>query len=178
MTCIGCVARLFSLSRRKDDIRHKLPKDKWRQIPAKIMYGNGTSWMVVITVDLGSSSSPWLSRQTVQEELIDLIEDLPVCIGLGIKADVSKIEEFYSFIAGRSVKMHGFVDLSVLAVIAGWRMNSRGMTCVGVQICGTILNKCVSTRDGMWGRKWRHIPASLQVYGIGDIKFGYIAMVY
>ena len=162
----------------EDDMRHGLPKDKWRQIPAKIMYGNGTSWKVVITVDLGSSSSPWLSRQTVQEELIDLIEDLPVCIGLGIKADVSKIEEFYSFIAGRSVKMHGFVDLSVRAVIAGWRMNSRGMTCVGVQICGTILNKCVSTGDGMWGRKWRHIPASLQVYGIGDIKFGYIAMVY
>ena len=50
------------------------------------------------------------------------------------------------------------------------------MTCMGVQH-GTILNKCVLTRDGMWGRKWRYIPASLQVYGIGDIKFGYMAMV-
>ena len=43
---------------------------------------------------------------------------------LGVRADVSKIEEFYSIIAGRPVKMRGFVDLAVLAVIAGWKMNA------------------------------------------------------
>ena len=41
-------------------VRHGLPKDKWRQIPAKIMYGNGTTWVVVISIDLGFSSRPWL----------------------------------------------------------------------------------------------------------------------
>ena len=51
---------------------------------------------------------------------------------LGVRADVSKIEEFYSIIAGRPVKMRGFVDLAVLAVIAGWKMNARGMTCMAV----------------------------------------------
>ena len=59
-----------------------------------------------------------------QDELLDLIEELPVCVGLGVRADVSKIEEFYSIIAGRPVKMRGFVDLAVLAVIAGWKMNA------------------------------------------------------
>ena len=32
----------------EDDIQHGLPKDKWRQIPAKILYGNGTSWISVL----------------------------------------------------------------------------------------------------------------------------------
>ena len=91
------------------------------------MYGNGTTWVVVISIDLGFSSRPWLYRLSIQDELLDLIEELPVCVGLRVKADVSKIEEFYSIIAGRPVKMRGFVDLAVLAVIAGWKMNARGM---------------------------------------------------
>ena len=91
-----------TLNTLESQVRHGLPKDKWRQIPAKIMYGNGTTWVVVISIDLGFSSRPWLSRLSIQDELLGLIEELPFCIGLGIKADVSKIEEFYSIIAGRS----------------------------------------------------------------------------
>ena len=124
----------------------------------------------------GSQAGPGYLA-SIQDELLDLIEELPVCVGLGVRADVSKIEEFYSIIAGRPVKMRGFVDLAVLAVIAGWKMNARGMTCMAVQVCGTILNKCVWKGDGKWGRKWRYLPASLQVYGIGEIKFGYMVMI-
>ena len=33
-------------------IRPGLPKDKWRQVPAKIMFGNGCTWTIIISVDL------------------------------------------------------------------------------------------------------------------------------
>ena len=158
-------------------IRPGLPKDKWRQVPAKIMFGNGCTWTVIISVDLGLSSSPWLTRSSVQDDLVDLLENIPVCVGLGIKADVLKIEEFFSLLANRPVKMKGFVDLAVLSVIAGWKMYGRGMTCMGVQVIGTLLNKCVSTGDNRWGQNWRNLSDPLQVYGLGDIKFGYITMV-
>ena len=49
-------------------------------------------------------------------------------------------------------------------------MNARGMTPIGVQVLGTILNKCVSTADYYRGYKWQDIPDALQVHGLGDLK--------
>ena len=37
-----------------------------------------------------------------------------------------------------------------------------------------VLNKNVSTGDDLWGSPWAELPPGLQVYGIGDICFGYI----
>ena len=48
------------------------------------------------------------------------------------------------------------------------------MTALEVQVVRTVLNKTVSTGDDLWGLLWADLPLSLQVYGIGDILFGYI----
>ena len=48
------------------------------------------------------------------------------------------------------------------------------MTALGVQVLGTVLNKTLSTGDDLWGLPWAELPPGLQVYGIGDIRFGYI----
>ena len=48
------------------------------------------------------------------------------------------------------------------------------MTALGVQVVGTVLNKTVLTGDDLWGLPWADLPPSLLVYGIGDIRFGYI----
>ena len=42
---------------------------------------------------------------------------------------------------------------------------------------GTILNKNVSTGDDLWGLPWADLPPSPQVFGIEDIRFGYICYV-
>ena len=52
--------------------------------------------------------------------------------------------------SGVNLEMAGFIDLSALAVFAGYQMNTRGMTPMAVQVLGAILNKSVSTRDGKW----------------------------
>jgi len=72
--------------------------------------------------------------------------------------------------------MNGFVDLAAMSIAAGFKFHARNMTALGVQVLGTILNKTVSTGDDMWGLRWDEIPDALQIYGIGDIKFGF--MVY
>ena len=54
-------------------------------------------------------------------------------------------------------------------------MNARGM--ISTQVLGTNLNKCVSTTDNKWGYKWQDIPQSLQVYGLGDLKFGHLTYI-
>ena len=48
---------------------------------------------------------------------------------------------------------------------------------MGVQVLGVILNKCVSTADNKWGYRWSDIPKSLQVYGLGDLKFGHLTFI-
>ena len=87
------------------------------------------------------------------------------------------MEQFYSEVSGVNLEMAGFIDLSALALLAEYQMNARGMTPMGVQVLGAILNKCVSTGDGKWGYRWSDIPQSLQVYGLGDLKFGHLTYI-
>ena len=91
-----------------------------------------------------------------------------------MRRDVVGMEEFYSILSGETVKLSGFLDLSAMAAAAGYKLKARNMTAMGVQILGTVLNKTVSTGDNSWGIPWNELPRSLQVYGIGDIRFGFI----
>ena len=93
---------------------------------------------------------------------------------MGVRRDVTGIEEFYSMISGESVEINGFVDLALMSAEAGYKLRARNMTALAVQVLGTVLNKTVSTGDNLWGILWADLPPSLQVYGIGDIRFGYI----
>ena len=77
-------------------------------------------------------------------------------------------------ISGETVELNGFVDLALMSAAAGYKLQARNMAALGVQVIGTVLNKTVSTGDDLWGLPWADIPPSLQVYSIGDIRFGYI----
>ena len=61
-----------------------------------------------------------------------------------------------------------------MSAAAGYKLQARNMTALGVQVLGAVLNKSVSTRDDLWGIPWADLPPSFQVYGIRDIRFGYI----
>jgi hypothetical protein len=162
------------------EILNKYGKDEYWQIPGKIMFGNGITWMAVISLDMRRSAREEyiLETMSVQQGILDLLRDLPVSAGLGVRRDVRGIEEFYSLIADKPVQMmNGFVDLAAMSIAAGFKFHARNMTALGVQVLGTILNKTVSTGDDMWGLRWDEIPDALQIYGIGDIKFGFIVYI-
>ena len=57
----------------------------------------------------------------IQTELLGLLGNLPVCVGLGVKGDMHKIEQFYIEVSGINLEMAGFIDLSALASIAGYQ---------------------------------------------------------
>ena len=157
------------------EIIHGFPKDGWKQAPGKIMFGNGITWTCLISLDLKMTEKGeyLLQKMTVQEGILELLHDLPVSSGLAIQRDVGGVEEFYSLISGSELKLErGFIDLTSLAILAGFKFH-KNMT--GVQVTGTLLNKTVSTGDDKWGIRWNMIPASLQCYALGDIKFGFIA---
>ena len=162
-----------------DEVLHAAPgeRDKWRQVPVRLMVGSD-AWVLMITLDLKWSMEKGvylIKKQSVDKEVIDLIKSIPVCTGLGVRSDVEDIEQFYSRLCGSEVKMKGFIGLETLAVVAGYQLQSMTMTTMGIQVIGTILNKCVSTGDQKWGLKWNLIPDALKIYALGDIKFGHIA---
>ena len=116
-----------------------------------------------------------LERMSVQPGILDLLRDLPVSAGLGVRRDIRGVQEFYLLISRVEVNMGGgFIDLTSLAIVAGYKFHSKNMTTMGVQILGTLLNKNVSTGDNLWGLRWSEIPAALRCYALGDIKFGFI----
>ena len=50
-------------------------EDKWKQLPALIMIGNGTSWALMISLDLQVVSKYYyrFKRMTIQPELLELL---------------------------------------------------------------------------------------------------------
>ena len=156
--------------------RPGLPEDRPCQLPTKVMFGNGLSYCVIISIKLARNSKGeyLLHRLQVQEEAVQLLEALPVCTGLGIRGDVTDIEFYFSLLSGRTVSLQGYIDLAALATLSGYNLMAKSMTPMGVQVIGQTLNKCSSTGDGKWAYGWSELPESLQVYGIADILFGHM----
>ena len=101
--------------------------DKWKQLPCLIMIGNGTSWALMISLDLEliSEYGYRFKKMRIQTELLDLLRDLPVFVGLDVKGDMHEIEQFYTEVYGLNLEMAGFIDLSALALIAGYQNSEK-----------------------------------------------------
>ena len=152
------------------------PEDRWSQIPVKIMIGNGLNHALMLSLDLKQDSEGYylVDRMKVQDSIVEFLTMLPVCTGVGIKHDIRDIEYFYSLISGTDINMKGFIDLSSLAVLAGYKMQTKNMPTLAMQILGMTMNKMCSTADETWGRRWCDIPQSLKIYALGDIKMGHM----
>ena len=140
------------------------------------MFGDGLSWCTIISLPYqrNNNGDNIVERIIPQPKLLEVLRDLPVCTGVGMRRDVVGIEEFYSTISRETVELNGVFDLSGMAAAAGFKLRARNMTALGMQVVGTGLNKNISAGDVLWGLPWAELPLSLQVYGIGDIRFGYI----
>ena len=148
-----------------DDV---IPEDTWKKIPTKILLGNGVHWCAVISIDLGTAGKPWVQKIRIQQELVDLLNMLPVCVGVGIIGMISCIEEFYGILSRSLISIRS-VDLEVIAHIAGWQLRGFSMTSMGVQALGTV-HRCVGEGEGKWGQKWEYMSRSMKVYVLGNLQ--------
>ena len=89
--------------------------------------------MISLNLRRNKSKEYVLERMTVQPEIIELLHDLPMSAGLAIQRDIRGVEEFYSLISGEEVRLErGFIDLTSLAILAGYKFQSRNMSAMGV----------------------------------------------
>ena len=158
------------------------PGEKWVQVPTKIMFGNGMDWAVIITtIIITADETDRLQGQfarvltSVDPDLVKLLHDLPVPYGLGIRADVLKIEKLIRAITRENFEMDDFVDLSSWAVAAGFNEDTFNMNVMAYELLGVPLNKRCSQGDNKWGHHWDSLPPALRVYALADLKFGFQA---
>ena len=149
---------------------------KCGQLPVKVMIGDGYKWAVMITI-LVSAAKDGMStvdRLKLQPELVELLRELPVVTGVGVRSDLMALEDLVRQVTGDNLfAMKGFLDLGVLAVVAGYNLPFFFMAILSTQLLGGSLNKVVSVGDGTWGLSWKKISPSLQVYCLADLKFGF-----
>ena len=126
----------LSLDRETEELCPGVP-DKNVQIPVRIMVGDGISSCLMITIiakpkiiDNGAGrkvQTHMIKKFVIQPEIIELVRSLPLVTGVGIKNDVTIIENHYSLYAGEKVEMAGFLELGALLVLAGWRAVNTNM---------------------------------------------------
>ena len=122
------------------------------------------NWALIITIltnpeKSGKRVSHCVRKFKVPEFILELLEGLPILIGFGIRGDVLAI---FSLLAGRPVKLNGFVDLGSLMVFAGWGMRTVNRPSKHAVVCGSVLNKTVSCADKSWGMEWHQLAESLR----------------
>ena len=107
-----------------------LQEDGWKQIPGKIMLGDGLTWCANISLlyQRNRNGDYIVERIHPQPRLLQVLRDLPICTGVGVRRDVIGIKDFYSTISGETVKLKGFLDLS------GFKLRARNMTVLGCKL--------------------------------------------
>ena len=94
------------------------------------MIGNGTFWAFMICLDLEVVSEYRYSFKTmrIQTGLLDLLQDLPVCVGLGVKGDVHEVEQLYTEVSGINLELAGvFTSGAIAALIRESFPNQKGI---------------------------------------------------
>lgn len=155
------------------------PGEKFRQLPVRIMIGNGETWAVMVTIPvIVQDGDMYLGRIMFQKGVPEFLAALPTPVGVGTRSDIMEIEELVRRCTGKDFKMHDYVDLHAWAVAAGWNLPVGTMGALAYMLLGCVMNKKVSEGDGKWGLLWNQLSPEMQVYCLGDLKVGHqIALV-
>ena len=72
-------------------------EDRWKQLPAKIMIGDGIMFMLFISLEFqrDRNGDYLVQRVCAQEELLDFHVEIPVCVGLRVESDVADAKWFF-----------------------------------------------------------------------------------
>ena len=75
------------------------------------MFGDGLKWTGIISLPYkrNRNGDYLISRIEVQPRLLEVLKDLPVCTGVGVRREVVGIEEFYSILSCKNIELNGFL---------------------------------------------------------------------
>ena len=152
-------------------------------IPARIIIGNGITWMASIRFPWHIKSKDgkkyWVlkpCKQDVQLLLEYIWRNRMVC-GSGIIRDVKELHDFILTVYGIDLKMPVPIEMNALAVAAGYRFPRTKLWFLQLIICGGVHNKLVSCADNSWWLPWDDLPSVFRAYALADVRHGYQCFV-
>ena len=171
------------------DAEKKKPKDftmpnvvmKTKNLTTRIIIGNGLTWMVSIRFPWGPETvEGYLSKRivfrpvakNVKEVLEQLWKDRMV-VGAGIIADIKSLSEMLRKVYGLNVQMPVPVEMSALALAAGYRFPRVNLFFLQLILTGGVHNKLVSCSDNSWGYPWDELDKEFRLYLLADVRHGY-----
>ena len=148
------------------------------QLPAKIIIGNGMTWMASICL-------PWNrikydDKETMFElEVFDIskyinifqwLKSFHAWTGFKIADDRKNLQDVLLDLYDLKIDFPKTLELSTLATAAGWRIPKTDSFTLSLLTTGTILNKLVGHGDNKWCKDIEKLPDSLKSYLIGDLS--------
>ena len=160
---------MVTLSNSQGKEYYGMHRDRFLQLPARVMIGNGISRALMITILSNPKRISSSSRKThrvkkfwVPEYIVELLEELPFMVGFHIRGDVLTNEDTFSLMVGQDLKLSSFVELGSLCLYAGWAYPTCNMPAMHGIVTGSILIKLVSQADD---QLWE----AMRVYAIADL---------
>ena len=68
-----------------------------------------------------------MKKFSVPDHVVELLQGLPLVVGFVFCGGVLAVEDTFSLLTGRPVKLAGFINLGSLMAIAGWALPSCNM---------------------------------------------------
>jgi hypothetical protein len=150
-------------------------------IPAKIMFGDGRTWMGIIRfnwkmqVNQDGVRTYLLDTSPIDSDHIafNTLWQLKYFTGQGILNDRNGLQDFLMTIYGIKVYLPKCIEMDSISHAAGYRLRKSGMFTTNLTIMGGLLNKEVSCADGTWCEEYENLSLGFKAYLIGDIRVGY-----
>ena len=152
-----------------------LIKNGWVNFPTKIIIGDGVEWILAISFDMTAEGEfKFCTPAPIPQNLVDLLEGLPPSIGFYIAADIKILERTFQRFGFEEFTMHLHIDVSSLAVLAGWKLNDISMAALSLISLGVPVNELSANGDGLWGLRFEYLPTSLQLFLISQVKSAFL----
>jgi len=140
----------------------ELEPDTHYNFPVPTMLGDGILWSLQNGGTTRLEMGPDPRAPTVRHISVPRFRRLLAEVGVGIRRDILLLKRFFLLLNPvDEIIMPPWIDLGTITIAAGWTLQARGMTVLGVQVTGTLMNKLVSTGDDLWGDTWDRILDSL-----------------
>ena len=154
------------------DSNGNIPINTWKYLPAKIAFGDGMSWQLILSFNIRMQDKDKFITppRVIHEEIIRLLDALPAVVAYNALEQVTTIEATLTMLSGREVEILRVLDLEVLCILAGWINKATSLPAIAMAALGTPMNKASNRGDRMWGITHDDLPDPLKVLLSNELK--------
>ena len=168
-------------------------KQSGETIPAKLLIGNGVTWMASIRLpwvpvftetgaeELSAGGRPKIRMCLVNlsrsDEIFEVLSMMSAVVGVGIIRDCQEFSQFLQNTWGVTISMPRQVELGALFISCGGSFPKHSLVFLNYICTGGMMNKLCSEADNKWYLPLSYLPEELVIYAIDDLRAGFITGV-